>query len=149
MGKNTEKFKGLVTEIEARALDFGDSKASYLSGAFRSWAEHFAQLCDLKDIELNADQAPRAIGKTQSVVIKLDGVKLTVEGSYTGEEAASDDSAGSEAGFEVESVWAGRTELTDLLTDRIEEIALLAQIAYEEASAEAGAAAEFDARRAA
>lgn len=150
MGKNLEALKGRVAKVEAEALTMGEYGFAHKSGTYKVLAEHYAQLCDLKDIELNAEktaEAPRT-GMAQ-VVIKLDGVRLTVEGTYIAEEGPSEDSAGKVADFEVAGVYAGRTELTELLDDRSNEIARLAQIAYEEAAAEAAAAAEFDARRAA
>lgn len=150
MGKNLEALKSRIPQIEAAAEQQGDSKYAHLSGTYKALAEHYAQLCDLKDIELNGDKAPPVLRtKYSQVVITLDGVKLTAEGTYTAEEGPSEDSAGKIADFDVVSVYAGRTELTDLLEDRILEIARLAQLAYEEAAAEAAAAAEFDARRAA
>lgn len=150
MGKNLEALKSRIPQIEAAAEQQGDSKHAHLTGTYKALAEHYAQLCDLKDIELNADQLPQRTRRGMvQVLIELDDVKLTVEGTYTEAEPESEDSEGHRSSFEVDGVYAGRTELTCLLADRDYEIEDLALTAYELACREAAAAAEFDARRAA
>lgn len=130
------RFNRRNAAISKEADGMGDNGYAHKAGAYKELARQMAELADA-NARRTDDALPEPRSGAVRVKVELDLETLTVDGFYHAGEAASNDSAGADAEFEIDQIYLGPLDTGMLLEPRFDEIAAIALKAVESAHADA------------